>query len=261
MWNLNDHRPPYATIHPSRDYSFSFTRVGGGKARFTIHKTTRWIELSERCGSCQSVPGSVRAPTARICIIPFTSTILIGGLFQSLSPRIFALLLLSFLHTPLPPSSPNGGFVRPIHFLLLSFFLRRSLLWISLIPCTHLDSSFSSCVYTFLRILFVLFIILFLGWWGMGVLVGSVYVFVLDYVFLSFLYAFDRCSMIIILSFLIFFSGFLYGSIWFSFFVFFSLVVRLLSSFHFPFIRFFFFVFFVLLPLQSFIFSLLSSRF
>lgn len=147
MWNLNDHRPPYATIHPSRDYSFSFTRVGGGKARFTIHKTTRWIELSERCGSCQSVPGSVRAPTARICIIPFTSTILIGGLFQSLSPRIFALLLLSFLHTPLPPSSPNGGFVRPIHFLLLSFFLRRSLLWISLIPCTHLDSSFSSCVY------------------------------------------------------------------------------------------------------------------
>lgn len=147
MWNLNDHRPPYATIHPSRDYSFSFTRVGGGKARFTIHKTTRWIELSERCGSCQSVPGSVRAPTARICIIPFTSTILIGGLFQSLSPRIFALLLLSFLHTSLPPSSPNGGFVRPIHFLLLSFFLRRSLLWISLIPCTHLDSSFSSCVY------------------------------------------------------------------------------------------------------------------
>lgn len=147
MWNLNDHRPPYATIHPSRDYSFSFTRVGGGKARFTIHKTTRWIELSERCGSCQSVPGSVRAPTARICIIPFTSTILIGGLFQSLSPRIFALLLLSFLHTPLSPSSPNGGFVRPIHFLLLSFFLRRSLLWISLIPCTHLDSSFSSCVY------------------------------------------------------------------------------------------------------------------
>lgn len=98
----------------------------------------------------------------------------------------------------------------------------------------------------------------------MGVLVGSVYVFVLDYVFLSFLYmfAFDRCSMIIILSFLIFFSGFLYGSIWFSFFVFFSLVVRLLSSFYFPFIRFFFLcVFFVLLPLQSFIFSLLSSRF
>lgn len=96
----------------------------------------------------------------------------------------------------------------------------------------------------------------------MGVLVGSVYVFVLDYIFLSFFYmfAFDRCSMIIILSFLIFFSGFLYGSIWFSFFVFFSLVVRLLSSFHFPFIRFFF-VFFVLLPLQSFIFSLLSSRF
>lgn len=41
----------------------------------------------------------------------------------------------------------------------------------------------------------MLFIILFLGWWGMGVLVGSVYVFVLDYVFLSFLYmfAFDRC--------------------------------------------------------------------
>lgn len=259
MWNLNDHRPPYATIHPSRDYSFSFTRVGGGKARFTIHKTTRWIELSERCGSCQSVPGSVRAPTARICIIPFTSTILIGGLFQSLSPRIFALLLLSFLHTPLPPSSPNGGFVRPIHFLLLSFFLRSFGFHLSLalilIPRFLL-------AYTFLRILFVLFITLFLGWWGMGVLVGSVYVFVLDYIFLSFLYmfAFDRCSMIIILSFLIFFSGFLYGSIWFSFFVFFSLVVRLLSSFYFPFIRFFF-VFFVLLPLQSFIFSLLSSRF
>lgn len=120
--------------HPSRDYGFSFTRMGGGGggARFTIHKTTRWIELSERCGSCQSVPGSARAPTARICIIPFTSTILIGGLFQSLSPRIFALLLLSFLHTPLLsalPLSPNRRLVRLFSSnsfpLSLSFFLWR----------------------------------------------------------------------------------------------------------------------------------------
>lgn len=105
---------------------------GEGEARFTIHKTTRWIELSERCGSCQSVPGSARAPTARICIIPFTSTILIGGLFQSLSPRIFALLLLSFLHTPLLsalPLSPNRRLVRLFSSnsfpLSLSFFLWR----------------------------------------------------------------------------------------------------------------------------------------
>lgn len=112
------------------------------EGRFTIHKTTRWIELSERCGSCQSVPGSVRAPTARICIIPFTSTILIGGLFQSLSPRIFALLLLSFLHTPLPslfrlfsrPTLRSSLFIQFISLALsfsLSFF-QSSLLWISL---------------------------------------------------------------------------------------------------------------------------------
>lgn len=105
---------------------------GEREARFTIHKTTRWIELSERCGSCQFVPGSARAPTARICIIPFTSTILIGGLFQSLSPRIFALLLLSFLHTPLfsaLPLSPNRRLVRLFSSnsfpLSLSFFLWR----------------------------------------------------------------------------------------------------------------------------------------
>lgn len=258
MWNLNDHRPPYATIHPSRDYSFSFTRVGGGKARFTIHKTTRWIELSERCGSCQSVPGSVRAPTARICIIPFTSTILIGGLFQSLSPRIFALLLLSFLHTPLPPSSPNGGFVRPIHFLLLSFFLRRSLLWISLIPCTHLDSSFSSCVY----ILAYTFRVVH---YSFSWLVGNgglswICLCVCSWLYFSFFFLYV-CLWSLLDDYHLVVSHLLFWfSIWFSFFVFFSLVVRLLSSFHFPFIRFFF-VFFVLLPLQSFIFSLLSSRF
>lgn len=139
----------------------------------------------------------------------------------------------------LRPPQTEDSFAQFISSSSLSFFAARSFgfhlsLALILIPRFLL-------AYTFLRILFVLFITLFLGWWGMGVLVGSVYVFVLDYIFLSFLYmfAFDRCSMIIILSFLIFFSGFLYGSIWFSFFVFFSLVVRLLSSFHFPFIRFF----------------------
>lgn len=153
---------PISTITSSlRRGSHSFLRrslgftVGGGwrgrvEGRFTIHKTTRWIELSERCGSCQSVPGSVRAPTARICIIPFMSTILIGGLFQSLSPRIFALLLLSFLHTPLPSHAPPSLlFVRLFlsnSFDDASFFLSLFLSELTPLdftyPCAHLYSFF-----------------------------------------------------------------------------------------------------------------------
>lgn len=135
--------------------SFSFT--GTGKGRFTIHKTTRWIELSERCGSCQSVP-ALSAHPPRICIIPFTSTILIGGLFQSLSPRIFALLLLSlptfFLH--LHPRAVSRDHVRlsfpispPFQGTLSSFCLQNEFSSL-LLPFPHTLISRSSFPLSFL---------------------------------------------------------------------------------------------------------------
>ena len=70
------------------------------EGRFTIHKTTRRIELSSLALRQLPVPFAT-GRAARICIIPFASTILIGGLFQSLSLRIFAFALLY----PLPPSA------------------------------------------------------------------------------------------------------------------------------------------------------------
>jgi hypothetical protein len=75
------------------------------EGRFTIHKTTRRIELSPLRAAAQLPVPFATERAARICIIPFASTILIGGLFQSLSLRIFAFALL-YLPRPLCPPLP-----------------------------------------------------------------------------------------------------------------------------------------------------------
>lgn len=61
----------------------------------------------------------------RICIIPFASTILIGGLFQSLSLRIFAFALCSTSRGSPPAHPRQGGFRR--HRVLTTTRTRRSL--------------------------------------------------------------------------------------------------------------------------------------
>jgi len=73
------------------------------EGRFTIHKTTRRIELSPLRAAAQLPVPFATGRAARICIIPFASTILIGGLFQSLSLRIFAFALLYLPRPPCPP--------------------------------------------------------------------------------------------------------------------------------------------------------------
>lgn len=91
---------------PVERESLGFTS-GARNGRFTIHKTTRWIELSSL--ALRQLPVPSAAGRARICIIPFASTILIGGLFQSLSLRIFAFARCSTsppAHRYPPSSSP-----------------------------------------------------------------------------------------------------------------------------------------------------------
>lgn len=98
------------TVSSSSFSTISVSRGARGTARFTIHKTTRRIELSSLALRQLPAPFAT-GRAARICIIPFASTILIGGLFQSLSLRIFAFALLYLprpaclrsLHPSLPP--------------------------------------------------------------------------------------------------------------------------------------------------------------
>lgn len=102
--NVDDASPPPS---PWRD-DLDFTRCAR-EGRFTIHKTTRRIELSSLALRQLPVP-SATGRAARICIIPFASTILIGGLFQSLSLRIFAFAL---LYLPQPAALvPASGTLR-----------------------------------------------------------------------------------------------------------------------------------------------------
>lgn len=106
---------PSSPSSPWRD-DLDFTRCAR-EGRFTIHKTTRRIELSSLARSLRQLPVPfATGRAARICIIPFASTILIGGLFQSLSLRIFAFAL---LYLPWP-AAPRRSHSSPSHPLLNS---------------------------------------------------------------------------------------------------------------------------------------------